>query len=275
MTRIALMQLNSGDDPAANLAATLGFFNEAVAKGAEFILTPEMTNCIASDRAHQARILRHQAEDETLASLREAAAKAGIWLLIGSIALLTEDEGGRFANRSFLIGPDGAIVQHYDKVHLFDVTVSENETYHESETIRPGDRAALAETPFGMIGMTICYDLRFPYLYRRLAQSGAQILTVPAAFTRVTGAAHWEVLLRARAIENGAFVLAPAQTGFHPERHGRGRHTYGHSLAVSPWGEVLMDAGTNPGIVLFDMDLSEVERVRQRIPSLRHDRDIG
>jgi predicted amidohydrolase len=213
-----------------------------------------------------------QFEDATLAALREEAAASGIWLLIGSLGLLSDDAVGRFANRSFLIGPDGGIAARYDKIHMFDVNVTETEVYRESSGYRPGGQAVLADTPFGRIGMTVCYDLRFPHLYRRLAQAGAEILTVPAAFNHVTGAAHWEVLLRARAIETGCFVLAPAQTGFHHEREGRGRRTHGHSLAVAPWGEVLADAGTEPGVTMVDLDLAEIERARTRVPSLTHDR---
>ena len=195
-------------------------------------------------------------------------------MLIGSIGLKTNDDDGRFANRSFLIGPDGGIAARYDKIHMFDVNVSETEVYRESAGYRPGAQAVLADTPLGRIGMTICYDLRFAFLYRRLAQAGAQILTVPAAFNHITGAAHWEVLLRARAIETGCYVLAPAQTGFHPETAGKGRRTYGHSLVISPWGDVLADGGTDPGLTFADIDLAEVTKARARIPSLSHDRQI-
>jgi deaminated glutathione amidase len=217
-------------------------------------------------------VFRHEDADETLAALRDEAKAAGIWLLIGSLGLLTHDADGRFANRSFLIGPDGEIVARYDKIHMFDVNVSPTEVYRESEGYRPGTRAVLAETPFGTVGMTVCYDLRFPALYRRLAQAGAQILTVPAAFNHITGAAHWEALLRARAIETGCFVLAPAQTGFHPETAGKGRRTHGHSLAIAPWGEVLADGGTDVGVTFVDLDLARVKEARHRVPSLTHDR---
>ena len=270
--RAALVQLTVTDDPVSNLATTLGFVRQASASGAGFILTPELTNGLSSSRAHQRSVFRHEADDPTLSALRDEAKRAGIWLLIGSLGLLTDDADGRFANRSFLIGPDGAVEARYDKIHMFDVNVSANEVYRESEGYRPGAQAVLAETPFAKVGMTVCYDLRFPALYRRLAQGGAQVLTVPAAFNHITGAAHWEVLLRARAIETGCFVLAPAQTGFHAESHGKGRHTHGHSLAVAPWGEVLADAGTEPGVTLVDLDLARVTEARQRIPSLNHDR---
>jgi deaminated glutathione amidase len=270
--RAALIQLTVTDDPAANLVATTGYVQAAIAGGAKFILTPEMTNCLSSNRDHQRRVFRHQDQDETLAALRAEVAAAGVHLLIGSLGVLTGDEDGRFANRSFLIGPDGHILAHYDKIHMFDVNVSETEVYRESHGYRPGDKAVLADAGFAKVGMTVCYDVRFPQLYRRLAQAGAGIITIPAAFNHITGAAHWETLVRARAIETGAFVLAPAQTGFHAEEHGKGRRTHGHSLAVAPWGEILADAGTAPGVTFVDIDLAEVAKARQRVPSLNHDR---
>jgi predicted amidohydrolase len=270
--RAALIQLTVTDDPAANLPVTLGFIRQAVAEGAGFVLTPELTNGLSSSRAHQRAVFRHEDDDPTLAALRAEAKTAGIWLLIGSLGVLTDDADGRFANRSFLIGPDGRVAARYDKIHMFDVNVSPTEVYRESEGYRPGTRAVLAETPFARVGMTVCYDVRFPALYRRLAQGGAQVITVPAAFNHITGAAHWETLLRARAIETGCFVLAPAQTGFHPETNGRGRKTYGHSLAIAPWGEILADAGIEPGVTLVDLDLAEVDKARGRVPSLSHDR---
>jgi deaminated glutathione amidase len=270
--RAGLVQLTVGDDPAENLPETVALVRAAAAGGAKFILTPECTNALSSSRAQQRQVFRLEDDDATLATLRDEAARAGIWLLIGSLGVLTTDPDGRFANRSFLIGPDGAIVARYDKIHMFDVNVSETEVYRESSGYRPGTRAVLAEAPFARIGMTICYDVRFPYLYRTLANAGAEILTVPAAFNHITGAAHWETLLRARAIETGCYVLAPAQTGFHPEKGGKGRRTHGHSLAISPWGEVLSDAGTEPGITFADIDLAEVAQARDRIPSLMHER---
>ena len=270
--RIALIQLTVTDDPVANLAATLGFVRQAHAEGAEFILTPECTNGLWSNRAAQKAMLRLEEDDATLAALRDEAGKLGVWLLIGSLALLTGDSDGRFANRSFLIRPDASIAARYDKIHMFDVNVSETEVYRESAAFRPGSQAVIAQTPFAPIGMTVCYDVRFATLYRKLAQGGAQIITVPAAFNHITGAAHWETLLRARAIENGAFVLAPAQTGFHAEAGGKGRRTYGHSLAIAPWGEVLADGGTDPGVTLVDIDLTQVADARGRVPSLQHDR---
>lgn len=274
MMRAGLVQLNVTDDPAANLPVTVGLVRQAVAGGAGFVLTPELTNGLSSSRSHQRAVFRHEDDDPTLAALRAEAKAAGIWLLIGSLGLLTHDADGRFANRSFLIAPDGSIAARYDKIHMFDVNVSATEIYRESEGYRPGTRAVVAETPFAKIGMTVCYDVRFPTLYRRLAQGGAQVITVPAAFNHITGAAHWETLLRARAIETGCFVLAPAQTGFHAEANGKGRKTHGHSLAIAPWGEVLADAGTEPGVTLVNLDLSEVEKARGRVPSLTHDRSF-
>ncbi len=271
--RAGLVQLSSSDDPAANLSETRGLLRRAVAEGADFVLTPEVTNCVSTSRSHQNAVLQTETEDITLAGLREEAARAGVWLLIGSLALKTgAPEDARFANRSFLIGPDGGIVARYDKIHMFDVDVSETESYRESEGFRPGDRAVLARTPFALLGLTICYDIRFAHLYRALAQAGAEVLTVPSAFSPVTGAAHWEVLLRARAIECGVFVLAPAQTGQHGLSRGRARATYGHSLIVAPWGEVLADGGTDPGVVVADLDLAAVQDARARIPALSHDR---
>lgn len=272
--RAGLVQLTVSDDPAANLPTTVDLVRQAVAGGAGFVLTPELTNGLSSSRAHQRGVFRHEEDDATLATLRAEAKASGIWLLIGSLGVLTHDADGRFANRSFLIAPDGSVAARYDKIHMFDVNVSATEVYRESEGYRPGARAVVAETPFAKIGMTVCYDVRFPALYRRLAQAGAQVITVPAAFNHITGAAHWETLLRARAIETGCFVLAPAQTGFHPEANGKGRKTHGHSLAIAPWGEILADAGSEPGVTLVDLDLAEVAKARGRVPSLAHDRDF-
>ena len=270
--KFALLQLTSSDDPAENLDIVRGMMRQAADQGARFILTPEVTNCVSSSRTHQAAVLSTQDDDATLAGLREEAAQLGVWLLIGSLALKTTDPDGRFANRSFLIGPDGAIGAWYDKIHMFDVQVSEVETYRESAGFRPGDSAVLADAGFAKIGMTVCYDVRFPHLHRSLAQAGAQILTVPAAFSPVTGAAHWEPLLRARAIETGCYILAPAQTGLHPSSTGGTRRTYGHSMVISPWGEVLADAGTEPGITFVDLAMDDVAQARARVPALMHDR---
>ncbi|ETD86249.1 carbon-nitrogen hydrolase family protein [Rhodobacter capsulatus] len=270
--RAALVQLSVTDDPAANLPVTVDFIRQAAAGGAGFVLTPECTNLLSSDRVLQRAVLAHEDEDATLSALRAEAERLGIWLLIGSLGLKTHDPDGRFANRSFLIGPSGQIVARYDKIHMFDVDVSPTERYRESEAYRPGTRAVLAEAGFARIGMAICYDLRFPQLFRRLSQAGAQLLTLPAAFNDTTGAAHWESLIRARAIENTCFVLAPAQCGAHAAHAGKPRRTHGHSLAVAPWGEVLANGGTEPGVTLVDLDLSRVAEARARVPSITHDR---
>jgi len=267
--KTALIQLNSSDDPAENLPVTCDYLDQAAKGGAGFILTPEVTNCVSASRTRQQEVLHREADDPTLTGLRDRANQHGVWLLIGSLALKTDDADGRFANRSFLIDPKGKITARYDKIHMFDVQVSETETYRESAGYRPGEAATLADMGLAKLGMTVCYDIRFPYLYRSLAQAGAEILTVPSAFSPVTGAAHWEVLLRARAIETGAYVLAPAQTGTHNTTRGKARKTYGHSLAVDPWGKVIADGGTDPGVIYVDLDLRKVAQARQRIPSLQ------
>jgi predicted amidohydrolase len=272
--RAGLIQLTSGDDPEANLPVTLDLVAEAAARGADFVLTPEVTNCVSSSRDRQDEVLQTEEDDITLAGLRAKASDLRIWLLIGSLALRQANGDGRFVNRSILIGPDGAIMARYDKIHMFDVDVTPEETYRESAGFRPGDRAVTADLGAFTLGLTVCYDLRFPALYRRLAQAGAGVLSVPAAFSPVTGAAHWEVLLRARAIETGCYVLAPAQTGTHPASAGKPRRTHGHSLVVAPWGEVLADAGTDPGVTIVEIDPAEVEHARRRVPSLRHDREF-
>ncbi|MBU2981077.1 carbon-nitrogen hydrolase family protein [Lentibacter algarum] len=270
--KTALVQLCSGEDPQKNLSEALRLVAQAADAGAEFILTPEVSNCIAPSRSMQFEVLTTEANDPFLAQMRQVAKQREIWLLIGSLGLHSEDNTERLANRSFLISPDGLIVAKYDKIHMFDVDISKTESYRESDTYRAGNKAVLADTTFGKIGMTVCYDVRYPHLYRTLAQSGAQILTVPAAFAETTGKAHWEALLRARAIENGAYVIAPAQTGVHYVKNGRERRTYGHSLAVSPWGEVLVDGGTDVGVSYFELDISQVEKARRRVGSLVQDR---
>lgn len=273
--KAAILQLNVSDDPAANLAVTRAMLGDAVAQGAEFVLTPEVTNCISTNRDHLRSVLHHEADDSTLSGLREDAKVLGIWLLIGSIGLKTGDVDGRFANRSFLIDPQGEIAARYDKIHMFDVQVTPTETYNESSAYRPGTQAILARTPFANIGMTICYDLRFPTLYQTLAEAGARILTVPSAFSPVTGAAHWHSLLRARAIETGCYVIAPAQTGTHASPTHKTRDTYGHSLVVAPWGEVILDAGTDAGVYTFELDLAQTEAARAKVPSMSHKRPFS
>jgi predicted amidohydrolase len=273
--KIALLQLNSCDDPAVNLPETLRLIKEAAAKGADLILTPEVTNCVSASRSQQLAVLQTEEEDITLAAIRTEVEALGVWIAIGSLALKTDDPDGRFANRSFMINPTGDIAAWYDEIHMFDVDVSATETYRESDGYRPGMRAVLVDTPFGKIGLSICYDVRFPYLYRDLAQAGADIMLVPAAFSYVTGATHWETLLRSRAIETGSFVLAAAQTGTHAASKGMKRQTHGHSLVVAPWGEVIADAGKQPGITMVDLDLSEVSHARKRIAALQHDREYS
>jgi predicted amidohydrolase len=273
--RAAVLQLTAHDSPAANVAPVRDAVRAAAGAGAGFVLTPECTNCLSSSRSHQRAVLVPEDADPVVSALRDEAARAGLWVLAGSVLLVEPGGDGRFVNRSILIGPDGAVAARYDKIHLFDVDVSASETYRESAAIRPGDRAVLAPTPFGLLGLTICYDVRFPHLYRALAQAGAQVICIPAAFSPVTGAAHWETLVRARAIECGAWVLAPAQTGQHPVTAGPPRSTHGHALAVAPWGEILGDAGTEPGMLLVDLDLAAVADARRRVPSLAHDRPFA
>lgn len=275
---VGLIQLTVGDDPAANLGPTTALIREAAGRGARLVLTPEATNLLSPDRARQKSLLRPEDQDATLAALRAEAQALDIWLLIGSLALASGDADGRFANRSLLIAPDGTVAARYDKLHMFDVTISDTESYRESAAYRPGDRAVTAPAAGTVLGMTVCYDLRFPHLYRTLAQAGARILTVPSAFNPVTGAAHWEPLLRARAIETGCFVLAPAQCGTHAAPHSPdrpARRSHGHSLVVDPWGRVLADGGDDPGITIATLDLSAVDEARSRIPSLYHDRPFA
>ncbi|TNC48133.1 carbon-nitrogen hydrolase family protein [Rubellimicrobium rubrum] len=265
--RAALLQISSSDDPRDNLARLRPMVVDAVEAGAQLVCTPEVTNCVAP-RGRLFEVATTEEDDPVLCGLREEAARRQVWIAMGSLAVRTDDADGRLANRSVLIGPDGAIAARYDKIHMFDVDVSATETWRESQGFRPGGQAVVAPLPFATLGLAICYDLRFPHLFRALAKAGAQVILVPAAFTRPTGEAHWEVLLRARAIETGCFVLAAAQTG----EHAGGRQTHGHSLAVAPWGEVLADAGREPGVTVVDLDLARVEEARRRIPSLLHDR---
>jgi predicted amidohydrolase len=270
--RVGLVQVTSSDDPAENLSVTESMVREAAAGGAQFVLTPEVTNIVSQSRARQRALLQTEDVDATLGRLRAVAAELGVWLLIGSLALKIEGDE-RFANRSILIDGAGMIRARYDKIHMFDVDVSETETWRESEAFRPGACAVTAETPWGVVGLSICYDMRFPALYRALAEAGATILTAPAAFTVPTGRAHWETLLRARAIETGSFVLAPAQVGEHPAADGeKRRSTWGHSLVVSPWGEVLADGGDAPGVTFADIDLAAAAEARRRIPALANAR---
>ncbi|HEY0303274.1 MAG TPA: carbon-nitrogen hydrolase family protein [Rhizomicrobium sp.] len=264
--KAACVQLRSSDDVAENIRVTSDFVREAASRGAQFVATPENTTLMAPDGGAKLASAYDEDHDPALPAFRALAEELGIWLLIGSLAIKVSD--AKTANRQFLIDPRGRIAARYSKIHLFDVDLPSGEKYRESNTVAGGDAAVLADTPWGKIGLTICYDMRFPQLYRALAQKGAFLLTAPSAFTETTGKAHWHVLLRARAIENGAFVLAPAQGG----THANGRKTYGHSLIVAPWGEILAEAGTEPGVILADIDPAAVTDARGRVPNLRHDR---
>ena len=270
MARIALFQSCTGIDPAANAQALVEAIEQASGGGAEILFTPEMSGLLDRDAKRAAMSLRSEEEDGVLAACRDAASRHGLWLHLGSLAVRTED--GKLANRGFLIDPAGAIRARYDKIHLFDVDLPTGESWRESAVYRAGEGAVVVEgTPVGRLGLTICYDLRFPDLFSRLAEAGAQTISVPAAFTVPTGRAHWEVLLRARAIEAGAFIVAAAQSG----RHADGRETYGHSLVVGPWGEVLLDMGEDIGVGFAEIELNLVGEVRQRVPSLAHRRPIA
>ncbi|MFG1228104.1 carbon-nitrogen hydrolase family protein [Xanthobacter autotrophicus DSM 597] len=264
--RVGLVQLRSGREPAANLDAAAALIREAARDGAQYVQTPEVTNIMELDRKVLFEKLQDEGADATLASLRQLTRELGITLHIGSLALKVSD--AKAVNRGFVIDPDGEISARYDKIHMFDVDLGNGESYRESNAYRPGERAILTDVDGIRLGMTICYDLRFPSLYRALAEGGAKVLTVPSAFTRPTGEAHWHVLLRARAIENGAYVLAAAQGG----RHENGRDTYGHSLVVDPWGRVIAEGGTDPGVILAEIDMAEVAAARARVPSLANGR---
>ncbi len=267
--RAACVQLRSTDDVAENIASTSALIREAKALGAQFVATPENTTLMAPDGG--AKIERSFAEDDdpALPAFRALAEELGIWLLIGSLAIKVSDS--QTANRSFLFDPKGRIVARYDKIHLFDVDLPSGERYRESKTVAAGRQVVTAALDWGTLGLSVCYDLRFPQLYRTLAKQGAFIFSVPSAFTETTGKAHWHVLLRARAIENGAFAIAPAQGG----THANGRKTYGHSLIVSPWGEVMAEADVDPGVIVADIDPQASAEARARIPSLAHDRPFG
>jgi predicted amidohydrolase len=269
MTRIALFQSTTGIDPAANARAMTDAIERAAAGGAEMLFTPEMSGLLDRDSARAAKVLRAQDRDGVLAACREAAARNRIWLHIGSLAVLTET--GKVANRSFIVDREGQVRATYDKMHLFDVDLPTGESWRESNVYAPGqDVVVVNGTPVGKLGLTICYDLRFPGLFARLAESDADVIAVPAAFTVPTGKAHWHVLLRARAIEAGLFVVAAAQVGHHED----GRTTYGHSLVIDPWGEVLLDMGDEQGVGFADVDLKRISDVRARIPALNHRRPI-
>jgi predicted amidohydrolase len=270
MTRIALLQAQTGIDPARNAAALTQAVAEAKARGAAMLFTPEMSGMLDRDRGRAAAHLRIQDEDPVLAAVRDAAAREGVWVHLGSLALRSGD-GDKLANRGFVIDPAGEIRAAYDKIHLFDVDLPTGESWRESAVYRPGElTVVVAGTPVGRLGLTICYDLRFPALFAALAEAGADTIAVPAAFTVPTGQAHWQVLLRARAIEAGLFVVAAAQAG----RHEDGRETYGHSLVADPWGELLLEMDGAPGLGFAELDLHRIAEVRSRVPALRHRRPI-
>lgn len=268
-TRIACLQTNSGNDYAANFATLAGMMREAVAGGAKIVFSAEYALMMDGS----GRTMRENAQDAAgepaLSALTALSRELGVWHLVGSLTLMSDD--GRMFNRSVLISDEGRVVTAYDKIHMFDATLPSGTVIKESSAYRPGARAVTAETPWGRLGMTVCYDLRFPQLYRALARSGATMLAIPSSFQRETGKAHWHVLLRARAIENASFVIAPALCGDHPGK----RMTYGHSLVIDPWGEVLADGGESPGVVYADLDLEQVGKVRGMLPSLTHDRPFA
>lgn len=270
MTRVALFQSTTGIDPERNAEALVAAAAEAASGGAAMLFTPEMSNLLDKDAARARPKLREQEDDPVLAACCEAARQHQIWIHLGSLGVLTN--GGKVANRSFVIDSNGRVRARYDKMHLFDVDLPTGESWRESATYRAGEGAVVVTgTPVGNLGLTICYDLRFPLLFARLAEAETDVIAVPAAFTVPTGHAHWHTLLRARAIEAGLFVVAAAQVG----RHEDGRSTFGHSLVVDPWGDILLDMGEMPGVGFADIDLARISDVRSRIPSLTHRRDIG
>lgn len=267
--RVGLVQTTTGIDPAVEAAVLSSAIADLAGQGAQMIFTPEMSGLLDRDRTRAARAVCAEADDVVIAAVQAAARANKVWVQLGSLALATGDD--RFANRGFLIDDSGIVRARYDKIHLFDVTLPNGEEIRESAAYRPGAEAVLAVTPWGGLGLTICYDLRFPLLHAALARAGATMLAVPAAFTRPTGAAHWHVLLRARAIETGCFVIAAAQTGVHAD----GRSTFGHSLVVDPWGDVLLDMGEASGCAVVDLELAQVGVSRGRIPALANARQFA
>jgi deaminated glutathione amidase len=264
--KAAMIQMRSGLKPATNIDDAVRMIGEAKSGGAEYVLTPEMTNILVAKREQLFAAVVEEEADASLATLRDLARKVGVYIHIGSLAIKISPD--RAANRSFLIDPKGDIAARYDKIHMFDVDLADGESYRESRNYRSGELAVLADLPWGRLGLTVCYDLRFPALYRALAEAGATMLAIPSAFTKQTGEAHWHVLIRTRAIENGCFVFAAAQGG----KHENGRETYGHSLIVDPWGRILAEGGIEPGVVMAEIDPAEVANARARIPSLQHGR---
>lgn len=267
--RVALLQMTAGIDPATNARALSDAIAQAAAGGAHMLFTPEMSGLLDQDRARSELGIRSEEQDAVLEAVRAQAKASDIWVHLGSLAIRDATSSKR-RNRAFLIDATGAIRARYDKIHLFDVDLSNGETYRESNAYEAGERAVLAQTPLGKLGLTICYDLRFPDLFRALSDAGADVISVPAAFTVPTGKAHWQVLLQARAIESAAFIIAAAQTGLHED----GRRTYGHSLVIDPWGTILLDAGDAPGLYFVDLPLDRLADIRTKIPVLRHRKPI-
>jgi len=266
--RVACAQVNAGRDFAPNIEVARQSIRSAREQGADLVCLPENVSLLEPDTARLKTMALPEDEHPALAAFTDVAKETGAWILIGSLAIRSEN--GLIANRAYLLDGAGAIIARYDKIHLFDVDIGPGQQYRESDTFTPGSSPIVAQTPWGGLGLSICYDLRFPALYRYLAQNGADFLCVPAAFTRTTGQAHWHVLLRARAIENGCFVFAPAQCGTHAE----GRQTFGHSLIIDPWGEVLADGGDAPGIMIAEVDTEKVADARRRVPALYHERPL-
>lgn len=269
--RAALFQSRTGIDPAANAKAISSAIADAAAQGADMLFTPEMSNLLDRDRARAAQHLCSEADDPTLAAARKAAAEAGIWVHLGSLALKGERADGRLVNRGFVIDGSGEIRARYDKIHLFDVDLPTGESWRESAAYAPGERVVAVDTPWGRLGLAICYDLRFPDLFRAMSDAGASMLALPAAFTVPTGKAHWHILVRARAIESSCWVIAAAQSGTHED----GRATYGHSLVIDPWGDIALDMGEANGLGYAEIDAAKTSDVRMRVPSLKHRRRIG
>ena len=269
MVKIAIFQMRSGIDVAANAAALVGAVKQAAAAGAAMLFTPEMSGLLDSDRVRAGAVVRSEGQDQVLSAVRSAAKANGIWVHLGSLAL--REGGGKLVNRGFVIDSSGVIAARYDKMHLFDVDLPTGESWRESVVYQAGDAAVVVrDTPVGTLGLTICYDLRFPAIFEQLSEAGADVIAVPAAFTVPTGQAHWHVLLRARAIEAGLFVVAAAQSG----RHDDGRATFGHSLVVDPWGEVLVDGDDGEKLLFAELELERIAEVRSRIPVMRHRRAI-
>jgi len=263
--RVACIQTNSSPNPEENIAVVSALIREACAAGAEFITTPEVVGMLEPNRIAALSKAQSEEKHQVLVAFQGLALELGIWLLIGSISIKVSDT--KLSNRSFLINPNGEVIARYSKIHMFDVEVGDGNQYLESKTYQPGSKAVIAETPWGLMGLTICYDIRFPNLFRDLAKAGAKVIFSPAAFTRVTGEAHWHVLQRARAIENGCYIVSPAQVG----THANNRKTFGHSLIVNPWGEVLADGGTETGFIVSELDLGAVDICRSKVPSLYND----